>query len=93
MQLHEVTPGWGPHWGQAGGLKCAGQHGPSGLQGPPTGVHRRTLKGAPCKTETEAESPGVPASAVPACLGGGRLLVGESLVMTPTHTHTPWSGP
>lgn len=30
MQLHEVTPGWGPHWGQAGGLKCAGQHGLDG---------------------------------------------------------------
>lgn len=30
MQLHEVTPGWGPHWGQAWGPKCAGQLGLDG---------------------------------------------------------------
>ena len=30
---------------------------------------------SPAKTEAEAKSPGLPASAIPACLGGGRLLV------------------
>ena len=35
------------------------------------------MKAAPHKTEMETESPGAPASAVPACLGGDCLLGGR----------------
>lgn len=39
----------------------------------------------PAKTEAEAKSPGFPASAVPACLGGDCLLVLTPLPPAPCH--------
>lgn len=41
------------------------------------------MKGAPHKTEMETESPGAPASAIPASWVVTASWVGESLVMTP----------